>query len=167
MCNIAEKLISVTRRRDGKADRGALAKLRRGFSAATRPYAWPVLYDMGLPIDDDDAVLVAALYGEHPCHTDANENLGGAWRQVYHNRKPRGRDDKDSYQTRFRRLISSDRDELADQLLGVVRLAAGSEIKLNYNILYHDLQLWSERTKLCWAKQFYAVQTDAGGGGQQ
>jgi CRISPR type I-E-associated protein CasB/Cse2 len=167
MTTIAERLISITHRGGGKADRGALAKLRRGFSTATCHYAWPVLASIGIQIDDEEAVLVAALYAEHPLHTEKKENLGSTWRQVYHKRKPGGGDDRDSYQTHFRRLISSDRDELADQLLGVVRLAASIPIPVNYNLLYDDLRYWGERAKLRWAKQFYALQTDAGDGGQQ
>lgn len=161
MSTIAQRLISITRRRDGKADRGALANLRRGLSETTRHYAWPVLASVGLCVEDENAVLVAALFAEHPCHTEARENFGATWRDVYHkNRKPAARDEKDSYQMRFRRLISADRDELDDQLLAIVRLAAKEGIAVNYDLLYNDLRFWDDRTKLRWAKQFHAVLTD-------
>ena len=164
MSTIAERLRSITRRPDGKTDRGTLANLRRALSTTTRHYAWPVLASIGLEIVDEDAVLVAALYAEHPRHTDAKENLGNTWRQVYHKRKPGGGDQKDSYQTRFRRLISCDRNELPDQLVAVVRLADDGEgVAINYNLLYQDLRFWGDAAKLRWAKQFYAVKDDEGG----
>ena len=161
MSTIAERLDSLTRRRDGKRDRGALANLRRGFSETTRHYAWPVLASLGLSVDDKDAVLVAALFAEHPCHTPRKENIGATWRQVYHARKPHGGDDKDAYQMRFRRLISCDWDQLPDQLQAVIRLAASTKgIEVNYDLLYDDLRAWNEWTKLRWAKQFHAVQAE-------
>ena len=144
MSTIAERLRSITRRPDGKTDRGTLANLRRALSTTTRHYAWPVLASIGLEIDDEDAVLVAALYAEHPRHTDAKENLGNTWRQVY--------------------LISCDRNELPDQLVAVVRLADDGEgVAINYNLLYQDLRFWGDAAKLRWAKQFYAVKDDEGG----
>ncbi len=160
MSSPATRLESLTTRRDGKADRGALANLRRGLSEATRHYAWPVLARLGFAVDDEAAVWVAALYAEHPKHSGRERSLGATWRQVYRKRKPGRGDEMDSYQMRFRRLISCDRRELPEHLLAVIRLAANEGIPVNYDWLYEDLTRWSEQVKLTWAADFHQVQPE-------
>jgi len=109
------------------------------------------------------ALWTAALYAEHPRHnTDSKENIGATWLRIYRHRKRGDGDDKDSYQMRFHRLISCDREELPDQLLAIVRLAASKGFAVNYDLLYNDLRYWGERTKLRWAKQFHAVKQSDG-----
>ena len=140
----------VTWLRSLKNDRGAMASLRCALIPARRHRAWPLLARVG-GIDDPIAETVAALYAYHPDETNSG-NLGDTCRQLAgtHN----------SFDGRFRRLLTCDRDELCERLRAVVLAAKAKGIPINYQVLVEDLCWWGERVRIRWAQAFWAAEAE-------
>jgi CRISPR system Cascade subunit CasB len=131
-------------------DRGALAKLRGALKPSLRHRAWPLLAavgGIGRPIHE----TVAGLYAYHPDETSAG-NLADTCRQLSgaHN----------SFDGRFRRLLSCDREELCARLAPVVLAAKAKGIPVNYHRLFCDLCYWSDHVKVEWARAFWGAGAD-------
>ena len=140
-------------------DRGHRASLRRYWSNATRHDAFPVLGRLAA-IGNEPRSLVAALYAEHPHHSDSARSLGQTCLRIA------GGEAK-NYEMHFRRLLASqDIDDLATQVHRAVRRAArdGSGLPVNYLQLLKDLALWRgyrDNVKTRWAQDFWQAPASA------
>lgn len=133
--------------RQFKNDRGAMADLRRALNAAQRHRAWPLLARFG-GIDEPRFETVAGLFAHHPEETTAG-NLGTTCRQLS--------GEHNSFEGRFRRLLSCDRDDICQHVRPVVFAAAAKGIRVNYEQLFTDLWYWSDAVKVRWATEFWGA----------
>jgi len=138
-------------------DRGKLSHLRRWWSPATRHYAFPVIAGIAgsYAIDDLPICIVAALFAEHPKHSDKIKNFGTTCRNV-------AGKNKDTFESHFRRLLSSGPIEadLASALHRIVKRAKKDGTPINFTQLHQDLYKWkysAEKIKTDWAKEFWSV----------
>ena len=134
-------------------DRAALARLRRG--AGRRPgESVDALREVvpHLPPDPwkhDGYFLVAGLFGLHPLHTNAQQNLGGVFRQF---------GEHESNEKRFRALLNSHEDELGGHLIRAMALARAKEIPVNFRLLLEDVLHWTHADRFVqirWASSFW------------
>lgn len=128
-------------------DRGAMADLRCALSPAKRPRAWPLLARVG-GIGNIRMETVAGLFAYHPDETRTG-NLGTTCRQLAAGNS--------SFDGRFRRLLSCDRDEICERLRPVVLAAKAKGIPVNYEELFVDLWWWSDKRKERWAREYWRV----------
>lgn len=138
-------LVLLAHLRRLKDDRGAMANLRGALRPSLRHRAWPLLAavgGIGRPIHE----TVAGLYAHHPDETDVG-NFGDTCRLLS--------GDHTSFDGRFRRLLSCDRDDLCARLAPVVFAAKAKGIPVNYHQLFCDLCYWSDHVKLEWARAFW------------
>jgi len=132
-----------------KNDRGAMADLRRALNPVQRPRAWPLLAQVG-GIDEPRFETIAGLFGRHPEETTAG-NLGTTCMQLSGEHK--------SFEGRFRRLLSCDRDNVCEHVRPVVFAAAAKGIRVNHEQLFIDLWYWSDAVKARWATEFWGTPT--------
>lgn len=127
-------------------NRGAIADLRCALSPAKRARAWPLLARVG-GIGNVRIETVAGLFAYHPKETRTG-NLGTTCRRLAaaHN----------SFDGRFRRLLSCDRDEICERVRPVV-LAAKAKVPVNYEELFVDLYYWGDYVKARWAREYWGV----------
>ena len=128
-----------------KNDRGAMANLRGALKPAQRHRAWPLLAPVGgigRPIYE----TLAGLYAHHPDESRTG-NLGATCRQLSaeHN----------SFDGRFRRLLTCDREEICERLVPVILAAKAKGVPVNYERLFVDLCYWSDRVKENWAREYW------------
>ncbi len=142
----AARFVEALRR--AQNDRGKMASLRRGLSAAT--------------VMESVHVDIAAFYATHPKESK-DRNLGETCRAVA---EPDASGKiPENHERRFRRLLACDRTEdLSGQLRTWVRMAASKGVGLNYEILFDDLAWWNssaERTRVRWARSFWCSNSDS------
>lgn len=144
-----------------KNDRGALANLRGGLSAARRQRAWPLLGGfndaigaIGNPVFE----MVAAMWAGAPeLDSPGIGNFGATLRRLA--------GDLSSFEGRFKRLLTCDtREEAVEHVAPVVRAAQAKGVKLDYTRLLSDLLWWGERVKVEWAQAFWGLPGKAGAG---
>ena len=143
----ASGLLAYLRQR--KDDRGAMADLRCALSPspAKRARAWPLLASVG-GIGNRRIETVAGLFAWHPEETDAG-NLGTTCRRLSAERA--------SFDNRFQRLLSCDRDEICERLRPVVLAAKAKGIPVNYEELFADLCYWGDNVKARWAREYWGA----------
>jgi CRISPR system Cascade subunit CasB len=141
----ARNLLQYLRRL--KDDRGAMAELRCALSEtpAKRARAWPLLARVG-GVGDIHVETVAGLFAWHPEET-AQGNLGTTCRLLSAK--------NESFDGRFRRLLSCDRDEVSQRVRPVALAARPRGIPVNYEELFADLRFWGERVKERWAREYW------------
>lgn len=130
-----------------KNDRGAIADLRRALTPAQRHRAWPLLARFGV-IGEPRVETVAGLFAHHPVETMAG-NLGTTCKQLS--------GEHNTFEGRFRRLLSCDRDDICAHLRPIVFAAANKDIPINYEQLFIDLSYWSDAVKARWATEFWGT----------
>jgi CRISPR type I-E-associated protein CasB/Cse2 len=132
-----------------KNDRGAMADLRCALSPspAKRARAWPLLARVG-GIGDPRIETVAGLFAHHP-EEAYDGNLGTTCRRL--------RERHESFDARFQRLLSCDRDEICERLRPVVLAAKAKEIRVNYEELFADLCYWGDNVKARWAREYWGA----------
>jgi len=141
----ATRLLSYLRRL--KNDRGAMAELRCALSPAKLPRAWSLLGRVG-GIGNPRVETIAGLFAHHPDETTKG-NLGKTCLQLS--------EQNESFDSRFRRLLGCDREEICVMVRPVV-LAAGSKgIPINYEVLFADLCYWGDNVKARWAKEYWGA----------
>jgi len=133
-----------------KGDRGAMADLRRALLPAQRHRAWPLLARFG-GIDRPVYETVAGLFGHHPQETFEG-NLGRTCRELSR--------EHNSFEGRFKRLLSCDREDICRHVRSIVLAAAARNIPVNYERLFTDLCYWSGRVKSEWAKEFWGLPSE-------
>ena len=150
---LTQKLLSLEKAKD----RGKLSHLRRWWSPTTRHYAYPVIAGLagGQAIDNSPICTVAALFAEHPQHSDKSKNFGSTCRAI-------AGKNRDTFETHFRRLLASDdlENDLAPTLQRIMRRAKKEGAAVNYTQLHKDLNKWrfaSEDIKTNWAKEYWSV----------
>ncbi len=156
----AERFMTALRR--VKDDRGKMAALRRALSPRNQMDAWPVIADLGGDIQRPVYSTVAALYATHPEENDA-ANFGASCRQIAMKDSSDGRL-PESYERRFRRLISCDSaEQLGEHLRAWIRLASSKGAGVNYQRLFSDLWNWdwyADDIRVRWAAEFWPAQRD-------
>jgi CRISPR system Cascade subunit CasB len=128
-----------------KNDRGAMAGLRCALSPSRLPRAWPLLARVG-GIGNWRIEAVAGLFAYHPEETDKG-NLGTTCRRLTPSYK--------SFDGRFRRLLSCDRDEIREWVRPVVVAAKAKGVRVNYEQLFVDLCYWGDEVRTCWAREYW------------
>ncbi|MFA4945604.1 MAG: type I-E CRISPR-associated protein Cse2/CasB [Lentisphaeria bacterium] len=132
-------------------DRGALANLRGALSESRLPRAWPLLGGFPNAIGDRAYETVAALWAIDPeADTLAAGNLGDTLRHLVK--------EHNSFELRFKRLLTCDAAEIAERVGPVVRAALAKGQRVNYTRLLSDLLWWKyERVKIEWATAFWGA----------
>lgn len=133
-----------------KNDRGAMADLRCTLSPAQIPRAWPLLAHVA-GIGNPRIEAVAGLFAYHPEETHTG-NLGTTCRRVAA--------ESSSFDGRFLRLLSCDRDEICERLRPVILAARTKGIAVNYEKLFADLCYWGDSVKASWACEYWGVPED-------
>ena len=139
----AARLLSYLRRL--KNDRSAMADLRCALSPTKLPRAWPLLGPMG-GIGNPRIEAVAGLFAYHPEETRSG-NLGTTCHRIA--------TESNSFDGRFRRLLSCERDEICDRLRPVIFAAKAKGVPINYEQLFADLSYWGDNVKARWAREYW------------
>ena len=130
-----------------KNDRGAMADLRCALNPTKLFRAWPLLARVG-GIDNPRIGTIAGLFAYHPDETQTG-NLGTTCRHLAAENK--------SFDGRFRRLLSCDREEICERLRPVVLAAKAKGIPINYEELYAVLCYWGNNVKARWAREYWGA----------
>ena len=148
-------------------DKGALANLRGALSDTRRHRAWPLLGGF----KEDEAIgnptyeIVAALWAHAKDESDEKVgNLGATLRVLGGKYDVKsGKFEHDSFQGRFKRLLSCDKEDVTTHVAPVVRAAVAKGVGVDFPRLLSDLLWWGEKVKVEWAKAFWEVQEEDGG----
>lgn len=149
-------LLERLRRR--KDDRGMMANLRCVLIKGKEHRSWPVLYRIGVAIDDDKAAFVAGLFATHPEESPA-KNFGVTCKEIEQRRGETKTGDNKLTPTerRFQHLLSAEPgDEVKQRVLRMVIMAKSQGVGVNYEKLLLALRYWNERTKTEWAAAYWA-----------
>lgn len=127
-------------------DRGTLADLRHGFSAATEHRAWPHLAAWGVDLCNDRErriwLTIAAGFATLKS-TRRRGNLGATMRRIAVGGGRAGDDVLRSFEGRFRRLLTcATPEELCIRLPAVIRAAARKDVAIDFEQLFWDLERW-------------------------
>ena len=133
--------------RQFKNDRGAMADLRCALNPVKLPRAWPLLARVG-GIANPRVEAVAGLFAYHPDETHTG-NLGTTCLRL--------KEQNESFDARFRRLLACDRDEICERLRPVILAAKPKGIQINYEELYADLCYWGDNVKARWAREYWGA----------
>lgn len=132
-----------------KEDRCALANLRGALSEARRPNAWPLLGAFKDAIGDRRFEVVAALWAMAPELACSAGNLGDTLAQL--------KGEHNSFEGRFKRLLTCDFNEIPERVVPVVRSAHAKGMHVNYIQLLSDLLWWGDHVQVAWAKSFWGA----------
>jgi CRISPR type I-E-associated protein CasB/Cse2 len=91
---------------------------------------------------------VAGFFAYHPDEAHSG-NLGTTCRRLAA--------ENNSFDARFRRLLSCDRDEICERLRPVVLAARAKRIPVNYEELFADLYYWGGDVKARWAQEYWGA----------
>lgn len=130
-----------------KNDRGAMADLRCALSPAKLARAWPLLARVG-GIGNPRIEAVAGLFAYHPDEIRTG-NMGTTCRRLAAG--------NNSFDSRFRRLLSCDRNEICERLRPVVLAAKAKDVRVNYEELFVDLCYWGDNVKARWAREYWGA----------
>ena len=156
--DLADELVSQLEHWHVQQNRGPLAKLRRGLSAATRHEACFVLGQyfgpaaVGGPLADVYRTVAGcfALYPEGSSRGAGN--FGATMRAAMGDRM----DVNEETHSRFRRLLGcGTREEICRHVPHAVRLAKSKEAKVDYRKLFEDLWFWGDRVKVAWTQAYW------------
>jgi len=128
-------------------NRGAMADLRCALSPTRRARAWPLLARFG-GIDHPTYETVAGCFAYHPDETHTG-NIGTTCSSLAAK--------FNSFDGRFRRLLSCDRAEIGERLRPVILAAKARGVPVNYEELFADLWFWSDRVKIRWAREYWGT----------
>jgi len=128
-----------------KNDRGAMANLRGALKPSQRHRAWPFLASVG-GIGNARYETVAGLYAYHSDETRTG-NLGTVCRRLS--------GEFNSFEGRFRRLLTCDREEICERLTPVILAAKSKGVPVNYEQLFVDLCYWGDKVKERWAREYW------------
>lgn len=145
----AAKLLANLRKL--RNDRGAMADLRCALNPTRRARAWPLLAQVG-GIDRPIFETIAGLFAYHPEETNTG-NLGTTCRHLA--------GENNSFEGRFKRLLSCDRDEVCERLRPIVLAAKAKGIPVNYQELFTDLWYWGDNVKARWAREYWGAPAES------
>lgn len=154
-----------------REDRGMMADLRHGFSAATEYRAWPHLGPWCDLARDRDRHILRVIGGGFATHGNTAAgvgNLGTTLRRLALG-DSRNEDGLRSFDGRFRRLLAcAEAEEVCRLLPPLLRAAERRSIPVDYAQLWRDLHYWGERTRTSWAAGYWsgaqAAEGEAAGG---
>lgn len=141
----AARLLAYLRRL--KNDRGAMADLRCALNPTKLPRAWPWLGHVG-GIGNPRIETVAGMFAYSPDETHTG-NLGTTCRRLAA--------ESNSFDRRFQRLLSCDRDEICERLRPVILAAKAKGIAVNYEELFANLCYWGDNVKARWAREYWGA----------
>ena len=124
-----------------------MAELRCALSTTRLPRAWPLLGRIG-GIGNQQIETVAGLFAYHPDDT-ATGNLGKTCLKL--------KEQNQSFDSRFRRLLECDREEICTMVRAIVLAAGARGIPINYEELFSDLCYWGDNVKARWAKEYWGA----------
>jgi CRISPR type I-E-associated protein CasB/Cse2 len=148
---VVAQIRAVRKRYDDTLSDGDRARLRRAKSideVALEGAYWRIA-EGASEVHPRTLQGLVMLFGLAPQRSTVGFALGRFLRE----RLVSGEEGKD---LRFRRLIARDRDELVHRLRGVLRLACGGDVPVDWGALGADLHFWSDRVRREWAQSFYA-----------
>jgi CRISPR system Cascade subunit CasB len=128
-----------------------MADMRCALSPARRSRAWPWLASVG-GIDQPIYETVAGLFASHSDETRIG-NIGTTCQRLAAA--------SSSFDGRFRRLLSCDREEIGERLRPVILAAKAKGISVNYEELFSDLSYWGDRVKARWAREYWGAPAEA------
>lgn len=140
-----------------RRDRGALASLRGALSETRRPNAWPLLAGFKQAIGNRPYETVAALWASDVDLAASSGNLGETLAAVMR--------ENNSFEGRFKRLLTCDREEIAERVAPLVNAAQRKGVRVNYAQLLSDLLCWGDEVKVRWAQAFWGGGDAAQAGG--
>jgi CRISPR system Cascade subunit CasB len=144
--NMASRLLTYLRRLAG--DRGAMANLRCALNPTRLPRAWPLLGPVG-GVGNPLIETVAGLFAYHPKESSTG-NLGTTCLRL--------RLENNSLDSRFRRLLACDSNEIYERLRPVILAAKDKDIAVNYEQLFIDLwywRNWRDKVRARWARNYW------------
>lgn len=138
-------------------NRGMMANLRCVLVDSKKHRAWPALYRLGIPIDNDVSAFIAGLFATHP-EVTSNGNFGTTCKAIEIMRNETVGSDLKVTQTErhFQHLLAANKDEIFDRVKRMILMARSQGIPVNYKQLETDLRFWGDRTKTDWAVAFWA-----------
>lgn len=153
-----------------RKDRGALADLRRGFSAATENRTWPYLASWcDLTNQRERAIWrtiaagFAVLKGSNP----RAGNMGATLRRIAVEGRQNTSDALKSFDGRFRRLlVCRTAEEVCERMPGVLRVAEQKGISVDFKSLFWDLICWQSDkrdVRVEWASAYWGAGGKKGG----
>jgi len=133
--------------RQYRHDRGALANLRGALKPAQRHRAWSYLGRVG-GIGNPRYEIVAGLFAYYPDGDDSTAgNLGATCQRLA--------DENNTFEGRFRRLLTCDRREVCERIVPIILAAKAKGTPVNYEQLFADLCYWSDNVKERWAREYW------------
>jgi CRISPR system Cascade subunit CasB len=152
--------------REQRGDRAALAALRRaaGKPPGSMPEAYPVVYralgDETLPLREEEPYfIVASLFALSPESGWPNDaatgarNLGASFLRLAE------RTASGSIEQRFRALLDSPREALAEHLRHAVSLCRAHDVPIDWVELVNDVRHWESEDRWVqrkWARTFWS-----------
>lgn len=144
----------LDRLRERCEDPGFRASLRNWLSDSEkrRARAYPALMEVRGTLDDAAFNTVAALYAHHPEHQADDSSPGRLCQRLAA--------DFNTFEGRFKRLLTCAAEELPQQLRAVIFAAHARGVPVDYLRLYLDLRSWShehfgEEVRKRWATEFW------------
>lgn len=134
-----------------RVDRGALANLRGALTEARRPNAWPLLAGFGPAIGNPAFETVAALWASAPELACDTGNMGNTLAGL--------KTDNNSFEGRFKRLLTCDHEEIVARVATVALAAQAKGHRIHYAQLLSDLLWWGDRVKVRWARAFWGAES--------
>jgi len=130
-----------------RENRGALANLRAAFSETRRHRAWPLLGGFTPAIGNARYELVAALWAADAESHGPDQNLGATLHKLAA--------ENNSFEGRFKRVLTADREEVPNLVAPLVRAAQAKGAHVHYARLLSDLLCWGDYVKVEWARTFW------------
>ena len=153
-----------------REERGTLADLRHGFSAATEHRAWPHLAGWGVNLTNDRErriwLTVAAGFATLQA-TQKRGNMGATLRRLAVGDGKPTEVVLHSFEGRFRRLLTcATAEALCERLPTVIRAAKQKGVPIDFEQLFWDLERWpmdgrGRDVRIEWAQAYWGAK--AGG----
>jgi len=145
----------LERLRKYKDDRGMMADLRCVLVESKQHRAWPALYRLGVPIDDEILPFVAGLFATHPAETNEG-NFGKTCKGIEQKRDQKSTEERlTPTERRFQHMLAAEKHEIQDRVRRMVLMAKSHDVPVNYDQLATDLKFWNDQTKTRWASAFW------------
>jgi len=155
MSKLLNELRKIKKTYDVGIDRGTMVSLRGLLVENKKHLGYPVLYRMGINIDDGARVLIAGLFSTHPMEIDTG-NIGTTCKTIETRRNEiKTGEYLTPTERRFSSLIAwDDWDDLSDRLIRIVLMAKSQNVPINYEQLEKDL-IYREKSRIEWASSFW------------
>ena len=154
-----QRFLEWGQRQVSQDNREVLSHLRRGFTPGTESYCWPFIAhycNLSRSRDRQIWTLIAAGFALHgrslPCG-----NMGTTLKNLaLEGNSGKTEDALNSFDPRFRRLLSADLETVCRLLGPLIRMAkARNQIPVDFECLYNDLRYWGEKVKLRWVQSYW------------